>query len=334
MSFKRFFEARPFAMGLAVLFGMFASVAAYAHVKWFIDLDNINVVNFEPYSFSDTAVQVWIAVGIVVVGLSIFLDSRVPSPPIVNSKIRHDFIEILRVCTGMSFLLVAYEGNIIAPHLSAHGVLGGIFVVLQALIGIILLSNHFIQQAGMLICLLFLGLIIQFGFASGFEYFNILGIGLFLYLNNFKDPDMAEKWKPYSVDALRICIGVALISLGINEKLSGAALGQTFVSDYGWNFMTALGFEMFDDRLFVLSAGISEVIIGIIVLFGTTTRIIVVTTAALMLTSNIVFILQGENMNARTELVGHLPIIGSALVLILLGYGQRLKITNLFGAKE
>lgn len=133
---------------------------------------------------------------------------------------------------------------------------------------------------------------------------------------------------------LRICVGIALITLGITEKLTGAVYGQTFVADYQWNFMQALGFEMFTDRLFVLSAGISEIIIGIIVVLGTTTRLIVITVSVLMLTSNIVFIVQGHNLPARTEFVGHLPIIGSALVLILLGYGQRLKITNLMNKSK
>lgn len=102
---------------------------------------------------------------------------------IVDTKIRHDFIELLRIFTGMSFLLTAYEGAIVAPHLVAHGGLGMIFVLLQALIGIMLLGNRFIQYAGILIFILFLGVIIQFGFLSALEYFNIFGIGLFLFLN-------------------------------------------------------------------------------------------------------------------------------------------------------
>lgn len=334
MNLKSLFKSRFFFITLFAFLSMLASFTAYAHVKWFVDTNTASVENFQPYTFTDTAVLVWIGVAFIIISISIFLDTKLPTMGIVDTKIRHDFIELLRIFTGMSFLLTAYEGAIVAPHLVAHGGLGMIFVLLQALIGIMLLGNRFIQYAGILIFILFLGVIIQFGFLSALEYFNIFGIGLFLFLNNLKTPELVEKYKPYSVDMLRICVGIALITLGITEKLTGAVYGQTFVADYQWNFMQALGFEMFTDRLFVLSAGISEIIIGIIVVLGTTTRLIVITVSVLMLTSNIVFIVQGHNLPARTEFVGHLPIIGSALVLILLGYGQRLKITNLMNKSK
>jgi hypothetical protein len=41
-------------------------------------------------------------------------------------------------------------------------------------------------------------------------------------------------------------------------------------------------------------------------------------------------VLQGDNDAALVEFIGHMPIIGIALLLLLLGYGQRLKITNLW----
>ncbi len=134
---------------------------------------------------------------------------------------------------------------------------------------------------------------------------------------------MINRFKPYSVDSLRIFTGISLVTLGFSEKLFGALYGQAFLANYQWNFMTLLGFDLFNDRLFVLSAGVCEVILGIILILGTTTRLTMLAISGLMLTSNIVFILQGNNKAALVEFVGHLPIIGTALVLILLGYGQR-----------
>jgi hypothetical protein len=46
--------------------------------------------------------------------------------------------------------------------------------------------------------------------------------------------------------------------------------------------------------------------------------------------SNIVFIAQSNNEAGLVEFIGHMPIIGVALLLLLLGYGQRLKITDAF----
>ncbi|MEM9238335.1 MAG: DoxX family membrane protein, partial [Pseudomonadota bacterium] len=222
----------------------------------------------------------------------------------------------------------AYDGALIAPHLQAHGGFGLFLVFLQAGIGILLLSNHFLHHAALLMLILFLGMMIQFGPVRSLEYVNVVGIALFLLFNYLPSDALREKLKPYSVDMLRIFTGLSLIMLGIFEKLHGAAMGQAFIADYQWNFMQVLGIGWFDDRLFVLSAGVMEVVFGVILVLGVVTRLNILVVAGLMLTSNIVFILQNEQDEALKELIGHLPIIATALILLLLGYGQRLKVTG------
>ncbi|MEM7188298.1 MAG: hypothetical protein AAF439_01685 [Pseudomonadota bacterium] len=307
---------------------------AWAHVKWFVDQDTATVSGFQPYSFTDPVVLIWIGIAIVLVGISIVLDRILPTIPIVDSKTRHDFIEMLRIFTGMSFLLTAYEGALVAPHLVAHGTLGAVLVFLQAGIGILLIANRFIKSAAILTFGLYAGIVAQFGLLSAAEYMNVFGIAMFLLLNNLTAPALQERFKPYSVDMLRIFTGIALVTLGVSEKLYGAMLGQAFLAEYQWNFMAALGVEFFTDRLFVLSAGVMEVVFGTILILGTVTRLNMLAISGLMLTSNIVFLVQKENTAALIEFVGHLPIIATALVLILLGYGQRLKITKLPGAGQ
>ena len=135
--------------------------------------------------------------------------------------------------------------------------------------------------------------------------------------------------KPYCVDALRIFTGIALVVLGVTEKLNGAMYAQDFLMQYHWNFMPFFGFDGFTDRLFVLSVGICEVILGTLLILGTVTRLTTLTISSFMLLSNTVFIIQGRNEEALIEFIGHMPIVGTALILILYGYGERLKITNL-----
>ena len=66
---------------------------------------------------------------------------------------------------------------------------------------------------------------------------------------------------------------------------------------------------------------------GTILVLGVVTRLNILAVAVLMLTSNIVFLLENRNAEALVELIGHLPIIATALVLLVLGYGQKLKVT-------
>lgn len=323
----------PLAALMAAILLLYPIVAS-AHVKWFVDTENPGVEAFEPYSLTDPVVLIWIVIALTLVGISVFLDGKLPIPNIASSKIRHDFIEILRVFTGMSFLLTAYEGALIAPHLTAGEGIGTALLFLQAAIAIMLISNNFVLHAGLLMFVLQLGLIQQHGITSAVEYFNMLGIALFLIINNLPSAELKERFKPYSVDILRIFTGVALVTLGVTEKLTGAILGQAFVADYQWNFMQLVGFEWFDDRLLVLSAGVMEVVFGTIMILGTVTRLNTLVISGFMLTSNLVFLLQGKNEEALVEFIGHMPIIATALILLLLGYGQRWKITGLRGGSS
>ena len=307
---------------------------AMAHVKWFIDTEKVVADNFQAYSLTDPVVLSWIALAFTMLIIATFLDGKLPSPPIVSSKLRHDVIELLRICTGMSLLLTAYDGSLVAPHYEAYGVFGTCLLFLQGFIGIVLISNRMIFQCAILMIMLYVGIIIQFGISEVLEYCNILGIALFLMFNSFTTPALQEKYKPYSVAVLRIFTGIALVTLGVTEKLLGAKYGEAFIATFDWNFMANLGAEIFTDRLFVLSAGVMEVVFGCILILGVVTRLNTLVIAVFMLLSNITFMFQSNQPAALIELIGHLPIIASAVILLFLGYGQRLKVTTLFDSPQ
>lgn len=324
---------RPVFLAFTALGALMLATSASAHVRWFVD-GAATVEAFQPYSITDIEVIVWIVIAVGLVCASIVLDMRLPTVRIVDSKTRHDFIELLRVFSGMSMLLTAYEGAIIAPHLSAFGTFGTVLLFTQALIGILLISNRFVRHAAILMILLHLGLAIKFGLLSAMEYLIMPAIAVFLLINNLPTADLRERFKPYSVDLLRILTGISLITLGVSEKLVGAMMAKSFLVLYQWNFVTFLGLEFFNDRLFVLSAGVIEVVFGVVMVLGTTTRLNVLAFSVVLFASNVLFIVQGENEAAMTEFIGHMPVIGVALILLLLGAGQRLKVTNFLPQRQ
>jgi uncharacterized membrane protein YphA (DoxX/SURF4 family) len=313
---------------LPIVIVAFGATGAIAHVRWFVD-SNVAVENFVAYSITDPEVLIWIAISIMVVVASVVLDTKLPNVQIVGSETRHDFIEILRIFTGMSMLLTAYEGAIIAPHLIAYGAFGTKLIFLQAIIGILFIANRFVRHAAILVIILHLGLTIQFGVLAALEYLSMVGIAIFLLINNLPTLELRELYKPFSVAIMRILVGISLITLGLAEKLFGAILAESFLAANPWNFLPALGFEFFTDRLFALSAGFTEVIFGVILVLGTTTRLNVLALSVVLLASNVLFIIEGNNEAALVEFVGHMPIIGVALVLLLLGAGQRWKVRKL-----
>ncbi len=315
-------------LGATLLMCMIGSGAA-AHVNWFVAGDDEPLANVSP---ADPIFLAWCVLALLLVFVSIWLDGKLPTLRVAQSKMRHDFMEILRVFTGMSFLLTAYEGALVAPHKVADGSFGLFLVFMQAVIGIMLIANRWIKTAALLMLVLHVGVAVKFGILPALEYAIIIGIAFFLLLNSIEDETWRDLLKPYSVDALRIWTGISLVALAVGEKLAPSALGQVFLAQYQWNFLQALGFTIFDDRLFVLSAGMVEAVIGIVLILGTTVRLAVLALSIMMAVSNIVFIAEGNNEAALVEFIGHMPIIGAALLLLLLGYGQRLKITDAFSA--
>ncbi|KAA9006747.1 DoxX family membrane protein [Histidinibacterium aquaticum] len=313
-----------FALGLTAV--ILSAPGASAHVNWFVDPD---ATPLPTYGIGDPVFLGWLVLAGLLVTASVWLDDKLPSPPIAGTRTRHDFMELLRVFTGMSFLLTAYEGALLAPHQSAVGPVGTAMLFMQAGIGIMLIANRWIAYAAALMLVLQLGVAMKFGLFAALEYAIYIGIALFLLFNSLEG-ELQRRLKPYSVDVLRICTGVSLVALAIGEKLAPSSLGQTFVAQYQWNFMQGLGVEAFDDRLFVLSAGMVEAVIGIVLILGTTTRLAILALSVTMAISNVVFILQGNSEAALVEFIGHMPIIGVALVLLLLGYGRRIKVTHAF----
>jgi uncharacterized membrane protein YphA (DoxX/SURF4 family) len=307
--------------------GLVMCNSAAAHVNWFVEKGSEPLRN---YGVSDPAFLFWAVIALFLVYSSVWLDEKLPTVKVAYSKLRHDFMELLRVLTGMSFLLTAYEGALVAPHKLADGASGLTLLFLQAVIGIMFIANRWIKFASVAMLILYAGLVLKFGIFPALEYAIVLGIALFFLINYLDDPEKREQWKLYSVDILRIWTGVSLVALALGEKLLPSALGQVFLSQYQWNFLEAMGITVFDDRMFVLAAGMVEAAIGFMLILGTTVRLAVFVLSIMMAISNVVFIMQGDSEAALVELVGHMPIIGVALLLLLLGYGQRLKITNLF----
>ena len=312
------------------LFAFLLSGGCLAHVKWFVDTAAVTAPPLEPYSLFDAEVIVWIGIALALVLLAIFLESKLPLTRRGGAVTQKNVTEILRICVGMSLLLSAYEGSLIAPHYAAYGMLGAILLVLQAAIGIMLIANRGVFHASILILILFFGVIAQIGVVETLEYWNVIGIALFLLLTHAPAKSDVEKYQSYAVPLLRIFTGFALMILGFSEKLLGAQYGEAFIAAYDWNFMQKMGATLFTDRLFVLSAGMVEVVFGIILILGAITRLNTIAISFCMITSNITFVLQDNNPAAMLELIGHLPVIATALILITMGSGSRLSVGRFF----
>jgi hypothetical protein len=105
--------------------------------------------------------------------------------------------------------------------------------------------------------------------------------------------------------------GAALIAPALSEKIWNPDLGSAFLAGRPeFNFpRTFLGQAWFSDELFVLSAGLVEATIGVLLISGLLTRVVIL---GMWLPFNL-----GIPFLPPQELLGHLPIFGIMYVLLV-----------------
>jgi len=302
---------------------------AQAHVKWFVSTGYALPADVERFSLAEPAVQLWFGISLCLVACSLWLDSRLPKLPQPRGRLRQLAIASLQVLTGISLLLDTMTGSVIAPHYAGEGLAFLALLALQGITGCLLLFPARVFPAALCLLALYAGLMVWQGALEVIEYLNIAGISCFLAFTHHPNAELRAKLQPWSVPVLRISTGIALMVLAFSEKLLRPDYAETFVQTYMWNFMYNTGVTFYTDRLFVLSAGTIEAVLGLILILGTTTRLNILVISAFMLTSNLAFFLQGNLYEALTEIIGHLPIIATAIICVFFGAGQHLRASAL-----
>jgi uncharacterized membrane protein YphA (DoxX/SURF4 family) len=296
----------------------------WAHVKWFVHA-GAHAAQVHPYSFAEPAVQVWVAVTFVCLVLALWLDHRIPELPTtissMTSRHRAHIVEFFQVMVGVALLVTAVKGAILAPHLGRSSSIGLLMRMLEAAIGVLLLTNVAVRLAAVSMIVLFIACAGVFGFISSLEYFNFLGTALFLFINAHARRHPETRLRPYAIPLLRIHVGVAIGVLAWTEKLLDPTPATLVLKEYQLNFMKALGVGAFDDRLFILSAGCTELIFAIVFVLGIVTRLNTATFAGFMISSNLYFLTNGKIHEAVLEFTGHLPLLAVALMLMIYGSG-------------
>lgn len=283
-----------------------------AHVKWFVD----NAAQVAPYSITEPTVWIWLGAGIALVALAYILERFVPEAP-KNflkwaKKTRSTWIYVFQLTLALSLLFAAWNQVILVPHYEAEN-LG--WPIVQSVIALLLILNRGIDYAAVLLLATYLGAAINHGPLEALDYINIVGMASFLALSK-ASWEGCKKYRKKALPSLRIFTGLALVVLAISEKLGAPDQAVVLLGEYNMNFMAWAGMT---DRTFVLSAGAMEAVFGIIMISGWITRINVIALAVFLVSSNLYFLFQGYSQEALVELLGHLPVIGTAVLLIIYG---------------
>lgn len=305
---------KKLARSIRILTGSFflIPVVAQAHVKWFVDESRAHDTSVAPFHLFEPAVMLGLTAAAALILIAYVIDKQLQKNDnvmvlwgVIQQKYHRPSVKIVRIATALWILIAAAHGFILTPIFSAAG--HPLLLALEWLTGATLLLLPRVGSASLVI--LWCAAASRFGIIPLLDDVHVLGLAAFFWLQSTGE----EKTARWSVPALRVMTGLSFVIVAVSEKLSatGVGLSDAFLHLHRWNFLHTLGITQFSDRLFILSSGLTELVLGIVLMLGFVTRLTsAVILATLILTMSIL---------GPSELVGHLPFLAIMIFLLVNG---------------
>ena len=225
---------------------------------------------------------------------------------------------ILGIHVALPLLVCGVQGYLFAPYLHLQGAWQYWLGLVQVGVAIALFYGALTRLAAVAMAMAWLIGIGVFGFEPMLENSHYVGFAAFFFLAGrgplsvdrlllprLQPPDQLRRLAP---TALRVGVGLGLVTVAFTEKLANPALAASFLQQYPLNFTAALGIPM-TDATFVLCAGAVELLVGLFVLFGLFPRLIILVAWLPFNLTLTVF--------DWVELIGHLPFYGAMAFLLV-----------------
>ena len=224
---------------------------------------------------------------------------------------------LLGIHLGVALLALAATGAFITPandHL--HGIGGTSLLLVEAALGVWLISGFQVRAAAALVLGLGPALAVVSGLTALGECANLAAVAAFLVVvppgkdeYGVARPSAAQL--RLGLLLLRVGVGTALIVLAFTEKLTNPAMALDTIEHYpSLDVFGLVGIHLAPET-FVVVAGATELLFGLLVISGAFPQVAVLVA---MVPFNATLLLFGQ-----TELVGHLPVYGVFLALLVYG---------------
>ena len=289
-----------------------------AHVKWFTDP--------RPHPTQYDRLLTWpviaaFGVALVATGVAYLIQHRVPEPKAIRSLERFASTGplALRVALGVALLAAAAAGWLFVPALPVEGDAAGYALRgVEVLCGLLILAGAFTRYAAVVLALLGVVAMVPFRFESILEQVHILGIAVFLFIagagrisldaRRGAERSLTHRHAPAAaLHLLRIAMGFGIAYGALTEKLLNPPLSQALLDQNPFlNIVRPVGVS---DPAFIWLAGVTELVIGIVILSAQITRPVMAAGFALFTVTLVVF--------GLPELIGHLPYYGIMFTLFI-----------------
>ncbi|HEV8420170.1 MAG TPA: hypothetical protein VGR13_02300 [Actinomycetota bacterium] len=240
---------------------------------------------------------------------------------------------LLAVHAGVSLLAQAARGTYLSPALALpEGGFGTALAIVEGLAGVWLITGYRVRPAAMLLVAAGPLGMLRYGVVPILERVDLLGVALFLVIlppgedeGGAVRPDARRL--TWALLALRILVGLSLVILAFTEKLARPDLAEAFLTGFpAFNVLRSLGFSV-SDLTFIRVAGAVELLFGLLIISGAMPQLAVII-AGIPFNATLFFL-------GTSELIGHLPIYGAMLALLVYGSNPRTApLVPLFRAPE
>jgi uncharacterized membrane protein YphA (DoxX/SURF4 family) len=288
------------------------------HVKWFTDPWR------HPTDYSlllTLPVVAAFAVAALAIAAAAVIQRTVPEPRIFRALERFAWLGplVLGVHLGLALIAAAALGMLFVPSLRVErDAFGFALLGVEAACGILLLLGFATRVAAVALALLGVVAMQPFSFESILEQVHILGAAIFLFITGRGALSIDRVFGQHralsvpeapatALALLRVCMGVGIAFGALTEKLLDPALAGALLTERPYlNVLAGLGVS---NGQFAYLAGLTELVIGLVIVSGQLTRPVMAVGAVLFTVTLPVF--------GWTELLGHLPYYGIMLTLFI-----------------
>lgn len=289
-----------------------------AHVKWFTDPKP------HPTDWSlllSLPVIAAFAIAFAAAGIAYVIQHRMREPAIMQTFERFARVAptVLGLHVGIALLASAVVGVLFSPNLRPNDdILGLAVLVVEAMCGLMLLLGLATRAAAVLLAILGILVMQPFTFEGILENVQVLGVAIFFFIvgrgpfsldriRGVKPPTRHEDAPTWALTLLRVCLGFAIAFSALTEKLLDPGLAKALLDQKPFlNIARPFGI---DDPQFAFLAGLTELVVGLVVMSGQLTRPAMAIGAVLFTMTLPVF--------GWTEFLGHLPFYGIMFVLFM-----------------
>ena len=224
---------------------------------------------------------------------------------------------LLGIHLGVALLALAVTNAYLAPHLSLDDVPGGVALALiEGAVGVWLISGVMLRPAALIVVALGPVGMMFTGVLEVVEALETLGVALFLVLlppgaDRFGARHVTQRDLHRPLQLLRVAAGTALVILAFSEKLLAPDLAIALLDEYpSVDVFRVVGIEV-PAETYVRIAAATELVLGLVLISGVAVQLAVLLAVVPFNLTLLVF--------DRYELIGHLPMYGVLLALLIYG---------------